>query len=589
MAPIDRTIINPSIRRLSIRQFRGLVSFEWLPAPGLNIILGGGDIGKTTILEAIALLLSPSGFTALSDADFWGRKSEEGFVIEAVMSIPDECGINQQSRPAWPWNWENDKPAVPNIDEQGGQAETPVYCLRVTANADYEVSHELLHPDGTVTHLSTSVRKAIGLVRLGGDDRNDRDLRLVQGSALDRLLSDATLRSRLGKLLGDKEVESSLKDDAKTRLKQLDQAFQNRALPHDLGLGLTSAQGLSVGSLIGLTAEREGVELPLASWGSGTRRLASLEIAAAHQAGHALTVVDEVERGLEPYRLRSLVKRLQTAGSQAFLTTHSGVAIGAANDAAIWYVDTKGSIGRLPQAKISRQQMRDPETFLARLTIVTEGETEKGFLRRLFVRANDLTLQERGIWISEGGGSDNTLSLLEALGDGGMQFGAFVDNEGRDPAKWARLKERLGPLLFQWAKGCLEENIIKHISIERLEEFIADPEGNSGDRLRTLADRLGVDDKSFLTIKTTAAGNLTNLIVEAATGHVPADKREASRGEKEQYRKHAKIWFKTYEGGEELANKIFAFGVWSMLKDHLLPFVNEIRGMDGLPPLSDVS
>ena len=272
----------------------------------------------------------------------------------------------------------------------------------------------------------------------------------------------------------------------------------------------------------------------MASWGSGTRRLASLEIAAANQIGHALTVVDEVERGLEPYRLRSLIKRLQTATSQAFLTTHSGVAIGAANNASFWYFDAKGSIGCLPQAKISRQQQRDPETFLARLTIVAEGETEKGFVRRLFERANDCALQDRGIWITEGGGSDNSLNLLEALADGDMLFGAFVDNEGRDPERWARLRVRLGSLLFQWTTGCLEENIIKHIAAERIEEFIIDPEeGNSGERRRTLADRLSIADKSLVAIKAKVGGNLTNLIIEAAMGRVPDDKRDATKSEKD--------------------------------------------------------
>lgn len=48
------------IRKLSIQRFRGIQSLTWLPAEGMNVILGGGDVGKTTVLEAIALLLSPS-------------------------------------------------------------------------------------------------------------------------------------------------------------------------------------------------------------------------------------------------------------------------------------------------------------------------------------------------------------------------------------------------------------------------------------------------------------------------------------------------------------------------------------------------
>ena len=47
-------------RQLKIERFRRLENFTWNPTSGLNIILGGGDVGKTTILEAVALLLNPS-------------------------------------------------------------------------------------------------------------------------------------------------------------------------------------------------------------------------------------------------------------------------------------------------------------------------------------------------------------------------------------------------------------------------------------------------------------------------------------------------------------------------------------------------
>ena len=50
----------PTIRLLTIKTFRGIKELAWRPSPGLNVILGGGDVGKTTILDAIALLLSPT-------------------------------------------------------------------------------------------------------------------------------------------------------------------------------------------------------------------------------------------------------------------------------------------------------------------------------------------------------------------------------------------------------------------------------------------------------------------------------------------------------------------------------------------------
>ena len=40
------------IYHLRIYRFRGIKDLSWHPASGVNIILGGGDVGKTSILEA---------------------------------------------------------------------------------------------------------------------------------------------------------------------------------------------------------------------------------------------------------------------------------------------------------------------------------------------------------------------------------------------------------------------------------------------------------------------------------------------------------------------------------------------------------
>jgi putative ATP-dependent endonuclease of the OLD family len=55
----------PAIYALAIERFRGITTLQWKPSRGVNVILGGGDVGKTTILEAIALLLSPVNPTTL--------------------------------------------------------------------------------------------------------------------------------------------------------------------------------------------------------------------------------------------------------------------------------------------------------------------------------------------------------------------------------------------------------------------------------------------------------------------------------------------------------------------------------------------
>src|SRR5205823_6279005 len=124
----------------------------------------------------------------------------------------------------------------------------PVYRLRVRGTADLELAFEIVQPDGTPDHLSVTLRRSIGLVRLGGDDRSDRDLRLVQGSALDRLLSDKTLRSRIASVLAKADVRDRLTADAKKSLTDLDKTFADQSLPAGLDISIVGCPGASVAS-----------------------------------------------------------------------------------------------------------------------------------------------------------------------------------------------------------------------------------------------------------------------------------------------------------------------------------------------------
>ncbi len=392
------------IYHLAIDRFRGIKALSWHPAAGVNVIVGGGDVGKTTILEAIALLFSPTNPSILSDTDYYGRDDKAGFVIEAIVALPPSTGIANQLKPSWPWDWNGTAAVVPTIEGEGIPKNEPVYRLRLRGTEDLELAYEIVRPDGEADSLPVALRRAIGLVRLSGDDRNDRDLRLVQGSALDRLLSDKGLRSRLASELGKNDVKGELLDSAKDVLKALDVAFKTTRLPDGLDLAITGGQGMSVAALIGLTAQREGVQLPLASWGAGTRRIAALTIAEQNQGETPITLVDEIERGLEPYRQRSLMEKLQLGKSQTFVTTHSPAAISASPNASLWYLDHTGGIGLLDPEKTTRHRKYDPETFLSRLTVVAEGASELGFVTAFLEKALGSGLEKHGIHVSDGAG-----------------------------------------------------------------------------------------------------------------------------------------------------------------------------------------
>jgi putative ATP-dependent endonuclease of OLD family len=574
-----------AIYSLAIERFRGITSLRWKPSRGVNVILGGGDVGKTTILEAIALLFSPVNSTTLSDPDYHDRDIETGFYIEAVLSLAVGAGMSSQMKHSWPWEWTGEEAAVPAIKDDGRVAGEAVYRVRVRGTEGLELAYEIVQPDGSADSFPVALRRAIGLVRLSGDDRNDRDLRLVQGSALDRLLSDKGLRSRMASELAKSDVRNELTTEAQTGLKNLDMAFQRESLPAGLDLAITGGQGASIASMIGLTADRFGTQLPLASWGAGTRRLSALAIAELNQGDAPITLVDEVERGLEPYRQRRLIAKLQTGSSQVFLTTHSPAAISSAATSSIWYVDHTGHIGPLDATKIAKHRKTDPEAFLSRLSIVAEGATELGFTTAILERAFGSVLEQHGVHVSDGGGHEATLGILEALAAGGLRFGGFADDEGKHPTRWAKLHTKLGALLFRWPSLCIEENIIALVPDDKLEAFIIDPVGEkTGTRLRNLADRLGIGDKDVAALKAKAGTDFKAHIVEAALGSVPAGKE----GEKNEFKAHAAQWFKSVDGGRELAGKLFSLALWPALKPQLLPFCNAARAAIGLTEIADL-
>ncbi len=575
----------PAIYALTVERFRGIATLQWKPSRGVNVILGGGDAGKTTILEAIALLFSPVNPTTLSDSDYHDRDIEAGFSIEAVLSLPVGVGMSSQMKPSWPWEWSGEEAAVPALEHDGKLAGEPVYRVRVRGTEDLELAYEIVQPDGSADSFPVALRRAIGLVRLSGDDRNDRDLRLVQGSALDRLLSDKGLRSRMASELAKNDVKNELTTEAQAKLKNLDTAFQRESLPAGLDLAITGGQGASIASMIGLTADRSGIQLPLASWGAGTRRLSALAIAEQNQGDAPITLVDEVERGLEPYRQRMLIEKLQSGSSQVFLTTHSPAAISAAATSSIWYVDHTGQIGPLDATKIAKHRKTDPEAFLSRLAVVAEGATELGFTTAVLERAFGSVLEQHGVHVSDGGGHETTLGILEALAGGGLRFGGFADDEGKHPTRWAKLHTKLGGLLFRWPSLCIEENIIAVVPDDKLEAFITDPTGEkTGIRLRTLADRLGIADKDFAALKAKAGADFKARIVEAALGTVPTGKES----DKNEYKAHAGRWFKSVDGGRELAGKLFSLALWPALKPQLLPFCNAVRTAIGLDEIADL-
>lgn len=582
------------IKKLHIERFRGIEKLEWKPSSTVNLLIGGGDAGKSTVLDAIGLLLSPTNSVMLSEADYWNKNTGDEFLIKAFLSLPVDTDINQQRALAWPWEWNGEEavsPALAEGDDEADNPEEPVYCLQARGTADLEIVWEIKQPNDEVNQLSTALRRSIGVVRLSNDDRNDRDLRLVYGSALDRLLADQGLRARIGQEVSTIDLHAKLTKDAQKSLSTLDKTLKDESLPHTLDIGLTSSQGLSIGALVGLLAQKnDDVVLPLSSWGAGTRRMTTLKIAAATQANTRITVFDELERGLEPYRIGRLVKALEEDKTQSFVTTHSPVVVQSATKSQLWYMDVKGGVGELTHKKIRAHQTRSPLTFLSKLVVVCEGLTEVGVLNFLLEKSIDGHYADHGIYLADGEGNSTARDLLEALSKAGLLFAGFTDDEGDSPERWANLKASMGDMLLKWPNGNTEENIINTIADAHLEALIEDEAGEkTGVRKRHLADRLSIAENDMESIRTELAQqgkDLKTLIIAAASGNCD----DAPDGKSKEWKKHGQHWFKSEAGGRELAAKMIKFDAWNALSPQFMPLLNAIRtaiGQESIEGLID--
>jgi putative ATP-dependent endonuclease of OLD family len=100
----------------------------------------------------------------------------------------------------------------------------------------------------------------------------------------------------------------------------------------------------------------------------------------------AIVLIDEIETGLEPHRLRHLIRELRvTERGQVVMTTHSEVPIVELSTAELRVVNSWGGVAtvrRVPN-ELQAAVRAAPEALLGRRLIVCEGKTEVGLCRAL--------------------------------------------------------------------------------------------------------------------------------------------------------------------------------------------------------------
>lgn len=441
------------IRRLKIKNFRGVSELEWsLPKGHIFCLIGKGDSAKSTILEAIRYVFYPQWNLTLSDSDFHKCKIDDPIVIEATIGdlVDDFCSLKKYGHHLRGWN----KDTLAIVDEPDDHLEN-VLTVRLTVGKDLEPQWVVTcdrNPEGVQFKQADRNKVSVGLIGAF----SERQLSWATGTALSKL----TEAQSLNELLADasRTARSSLDVDRAETLKNFDAAAtKSQQIAKLLGVPVTDAYKAhldlaSINLKVGGLVLHDG-EIPLRQLGLGSRRMLLCGIQKVGLDEGHITLFDEVEFGLEPHRITRLIKHIrEDERGQYFLTTHSPTVLRELTVEELYVVHRANAVVQvipaagqgLEEHELQGKLRSSSDAFLAKKVIVCEGATEVGFLRGFddyqVDNAKD-PLSFHGAALLDVGGGSKVKAIAKAFKALHYNVTAFADGDADDQFSLADAKE----------------------------------------------------------------------------------------------------------------------------------------------------
>lgn len=500
------------IRYLEIRNFRSIQRLDWAPSKGINCLIGPGDSGKSTVLDAIDICLGMRRGTSMGDMDFHGMNVEAPISISITLGgLPEallDVDVYGEFLRGFNQDWEE-------VEDEPREGLETVITLRLRVEADLEPSWGLYSYRAEQLQLERTIpwkdRASLVPARIGS--YASANLSWTRGSVLNRLTDE---RAELGAELAKsaRHARADFGNQAAAHFKKTLDVVRTTSQHLGVDIGATPQALLDAHSVSireGAIALHDENGIPLRSLGTGSSRLLVAGLQRAASGNAPIALVDEVEFGLEPHRLMRFLDSLGAKDPngplQVFLTTHSPVALRELSGNQLFVVRpgrNHHNVVRTGSSNEIQSTLRlDPEAFLAKSVIVCEGASEVGFARGLdqfWVGMGYASfLAKGGAYVNAGGGTpDNAFARASALTRLGYRTMVFVD---ADKAASAGVPERYlaeGGTLLSWRPGmALEDELFIHLSDDAVDALM--------DKACTLLGEDLVDQN----IQTASQGKLT--------------------------------------------------------------------------------
>lgn len=542
------------IRRLEINNFRSIQRLNWAPMPGINCLVGPGDSGKSTILDAIDLCLGARRSVTFEDTDFYSLNVHQPIEILITLGNLPEALLNIDSYGNFLRGF---IPETGEIEDEPRAGIEIVLTLRLKVSSDLEPSwllySERADQASLERGLSWAERSSLAPVRIG--NYSNSNLSWTRGSVLNRLTTD---RANLGSALADaaRGARTNFGELAAAQLNNTLQAVTTTA--HDLGIpigenakALLDSHSISISDGAISLHNEDGV--PLRSLGTGSTRLlvAGLQRRASNDASIAL--IDEVEYGLEPHRIARLLDSLGAKETspplQVFMTSHSPVAIRELSGDQVFVVRANDlhQVNKAGNSDQIQSTLRTvPEAFLAKSIIVCEGASEVGFVRGLdqywVSQGSKSFFALGGAYVDAKGGSpDQSFERAIALKKLGYRVLVLVD--GDKPLNAELVLAYNGPFINWRAPRALEDELFLSLNDASIDALVA--------KAITVLDRELVDEN--IKSKSNCLKNLDDIETESLVEAI-SDETKVILGKASRTKNNG--WYKSVTIFQEVAKEI---------------------------------
>ncbi|SCB45324.1 putative ATP-dependent endonuclease of the OLD family [Bradyrhizobium shewense] len=518
------------IHSVTIENFRGIRSAT-LVVPDHAVLIGDNNAGKSSVLEAIDLVLGPDRLNRrppVDEHDFYQGKylaeapdaDDESNNEDDAAAPPVEApkikvevaitnlSLEQQARFGGQVEWLKastgefyDEPNPAGVD-----AIDIVAALRVTFIGQYDAEEDDFigntYFSRTITEEETPIpfskkdKQHCGFLFLRSLRTGSRALSLEHGSLLDIILRLKEIRPQMWegtlKTLADFDVASAAEFGISGVLESINRSLK-KYVPREWGVSphlkvssLTREHLRKVVTAFIATGSGDHAA-PFYRQGTGTINMLVLALLSqiAEDKQNVIFAMEEVETAIPPYAQKRIVHELRKLSAQSIFTSHSPYVLEEFTlDQTV--IVSRTDTGVLTAAKIDlpesvkhkryRQEFRTRfcEGLLARRVLIAEGATEATSLpvaSRRLAELNPTTyasVEALGICVIDAGTESQIADLAKLYKSLGKRTFALCDKQ-TDEAK-AAIEAQVERVFMHGEKG-IEDLVLKNTTQAALERF----------------------------------------------------------------------------------------------------------------------